>query len=48
MSLQMKFKTEENWDVDGIEDITTHEAALNMNKEDELWKFFKVQVDFFE
>ena len=46
MSLQTQFETEENWDIDGIEDVEIHGEALNMSEEDEIWTRTKDQVEF--
>ena len=47
MSLQIQFETEDNWNVDGTEDATMHEAPLNMSEEDDIWTFIKDHVVFF-
>ena len=47
VSLQLKIDTEESWDIAGAEEVTMHDAVINMSEEDDFWKFIKAQADIF-
>ena len=47
IALQMKFEPAFDRDFYGKGEVKMHEAALNMNENDEVWTSLKFQLDFF-